>query len=133
MIVSRKPITRPARAELTFPDMKITSFSAVIVEGKMRVTATLRNFNDVTQEFDPERHSFSIHIDDLAAASQMTIRIAKILTELDAVVQLVYDVQFIEHAIDQAITDGKSTAQLRIDLKVAQDALNADPDAIRAR
>ena len=128
MIPSNEPITYPARGESTFAEMKIIRLAAEINDGRMQVRAVLQNFNDSTQEFDPERHNFAVKIDDLAAASLVTKRIEKILTELDDVVRLVYNVQFIQGQIDQAETDEEDTTQLRIDLETARDALNANPD-----
>ena len=69
MITSRKPISYPIREALTFPDMKIVRFSAELRRGKMRVSATLQNFNDATETFDPDRNHFRVDIEDLAAAS----------------------------------------------------------------
>lgn len=128
MIPSNEPILYPARGESTFAEMKIIRLDAKIADEKMQVKAVLQNFNESTQEFDPERHAFSVRIDDLAAASLVTRRIEKILTELDEVVRLVYNVQFIQGRIDQAATDGEDTTQLRIDLEAAKDELNANPD-----
>ena len=133
MIPSNEPITYPARGALTFAEMKVTRLAAKIEDGKTQVTAVLQNFNDSTQEFDPERHTFAIHIDDLVAASQATKRIDNILKALDEVVTLVYNVQFVERQIDQAMTDGRDTAQLRIDLQTVRGILDADPDTVPAR
>ena len=113
--------------------MKIVRLSSQLTDGKTEVIAVLQNFDEVTKELDPERHTFAVSIDDLDAASQTTKHIARILTALDEVVQLVYNVQFIQHQIDQATTDEEDTTQLSIDLQVAVDALNADPDIVPAR
>ena len=131
MIPSREPVAYPVREALTFAEMKIIRLNAVLEDGKMRASATLQNFNDVTGKFDPERHAFTVRIEDLAAASQVTRRIDNILKELDVVVELVYGVQFIQHEIHKATTAGEDTTQLRIDLQVAVDALNADPNIRR--
>lgn len=133
MIISNEPISYPARGALTFAEMKIVRFLAKLEDGKMQVTAVLQNHNDATEEFDPERHTFGVHIDDLDAASKVTIRIERILAALDEVVQLVYNVQFVTRLVHQAEVDGEDTTQLRKDLDDARDALNADPDAILVR
>lgn len=133
MIPSNEPITYPARGASTFAEMKIVRITSKIEDGKTQVVAVLQNFNDSTQELDPERHTFAIHIDDLEVASQATRRIAKILDDLNEVVALVYNVQFIEHQVDQAETDEEDTTQLRVDLQTAREALNADPDVASVR
>lgn len=127
MIPSNEPITYAARGASTFAEMKIVRMDAKIEDGKMRVVAVLQNFNDSTQEFDPERHTFAVHIVDLDAASQVTKRIENILADLNEVARLVYNVQFIQHQIDQAETDGEDATQLRIDRQKAQEELDATP------
>ena len=127
MIPSNKPITYPARGVSTFAEMKIIRLDAKIADGKMQVKAVLQNFNDEEQEFDPGRHTFAVSIDDVDAASLVTKRIDTILKALNEVAELVYNVQFVQHEIDRATTDGEDTTQLNIDLDKAVDALNADP------
>jgi hypothetical protein len=133
MIRSKEPITYPARGASTFAEMKIVRLTAKLNGEQMQVSAVLQNFNDSTQEFDPERHTFAVRIDDLVAVSQVTKRIDNILKELDEVVQLVYNVQFIVHQIDIAKAADEDITQLLVDLDEARDALNADPDVIRAK
>ena len=128
MIESNEPITYPASVARTFAQMKITDFSIERHRGKMQVTASLRNFDAATEEFDPRRHTFVVQISDLVAASETTKRIDNVMKELDVVVGLVYNVQFIEQKIYEAKAVGGDTAQLEIDLQEARDVLNADPD-----
>lgn len=122
MIPSNEPIAYPARGVSAFAEMKIVRLDAKLDTGKMRVKAVIQNFNDAEQELDPERHIFTVHIDDLAAG-----RMEKIFTDLDEVVRLVYNVQFIQHQVNQAEVDGENTTQLETDLQEAVEALNADP------
>ncbi len=93
----------------------------------MRVSATLQNHNDVTGVFDPESNSFRVVVDDLTKVAAGSLRIQNIIAELDVVVGLVYDVQFLEREIVEAERRGDDTRQLKADLQAAEDALATDP------
>ena len=127
MILSRRPISYPIRQALSFPDMKIVQFTAGLLRGVMRVSATLQNHNDVTGVFDPESNSFRVVVDDLTKVAAGSLRIQNIIAELDVVVGLVYDVQFLEREIVEAERRGDDTRQLKADLQAAEDALATDP------
>ena len=49
------------------------------------------------------------------------------MAELDVVVGLVYDVQFLEEELERAERLGEDTTQIEADLQVARAALAADP------
>ena len=137
MIPSRKPINYPPREALVFAEMKIVSLSGKLNQGKMVISAVLQNFNETKGDLDPKRNSFRILIKDLDVASQASKRVSDLVDELNAVATLVYDVQFIQNEIDAERTAASEAerepdiAQLLIDLKAAEDALNADPVIVR--
>ncbi len=130
MILSRKPISYPIRAALTFPDMKIVRLSLEPNnDGNdgSRVSAILQNHNDATGKFDIERTSFRVRIEDLGEAALGSKRIRNLLADTDVVVGLVYDVQFFEQELTQAKLRGDDLKPFEKDLQDAKDALAADP------
>lgn len=130
MIQSNEPITYPISGTRTFAEMQVVGLHFVRADptGKIRLKAVLENFDSGTGDEDPGRHNFVVKVGDMKDLAGKAPLVLNLLKDLDSVVGLMYNVQFLQREIERVEAAGGDTTQLRLDLQAAKAALTADPE-----
>jgi len=131
-IVSQDPVTRPATPERTYGDMRLMTLKTNTDGVTTRLKAYMRNYDEVSEEFDPDGASFLLMVDNLENQMTQSPRFEAAWDTINDILGLAYDFYRLREKVQEALDAGDDATALIAARNAALDALRAPLSAAPA-